>query len=400
MDKTILILIDKADNDRYYQRFGIRYLLEVGFRVEVWNMSPVIHPAMANKIDPDGAPEGVTLTTFDRRSELQRRLAELSPERYWLFLPFPAGKATRFIYDIITARQLDYIIKDIKSQPTAPEFAQYVQGQYNPPPAQKALQQMKYLSWRFNWRYQVRKPTFALVGTAYHQQLLAKRLGPATEVIKSHVEDYETCQRTQEGEAPDFGLPENEYGIFLDQCLPTLSDAVLREKKFGIKNPITAERYYPTLQRFFAHVEQITGRSVVFAAHPKTDPQVIQHYFPDRPCFIGKSAALARHCQFAITHFSTSLNFAVLFHKPIIFCRTAEMQGNPYEQQAAYLAQLLDRPLIDAEAPTNRSVQAVNETAYQQFIHKYIKEAGTPPESTWQTAAQRLAAAQETLAPA
>lgn len=113
-----------------------------------------------------------------------------------------------------------------------------------------------------------------------------------------------------------------KYCIFLDDNI--VYDADLKMINMQI-NPIP---YFKSLCSFFDYLENNFNVKVIIAAHPKA--QYHGNEFGDRIIIKDKTIELAKHCNFAITHFSTSVAFAVLYEKPLLFVYTEEIKARLY----------------------------------------------------------------------
>ena len=108
--------------------------------------------------------------------------------------------------------------------------------------------------------------------------------------------------------------------MFLDQFLPFHPDAIF-VKKFNPKT--TEKKYFPALNKFFDDFEKSTNTKVVIAAHPKSD-------YENRNCWGSRkfikydSLDLVKNSKFVLAHQSTSLSYAVLLKKKIIFLTSNE----------------------------------------------------------------------------
>lgn len=138
----------------------------------------------------------------------------------------------------------------------------------------------------------------------------------ANRVVPINLIDYDHYVRTKS--APE-RLVVEPYAIFLDIYLPHQSD--LRIVGLGA---IDSTEYYQSLNRFFGLIETTFGVKVAIAAHPKAvyDAQT----FEGRPFYVGRTPQLVRDAEFVISHHSTSLSYAVLNRKPIVFIYTNDMK--------------------------------------------------------------------------
>ena len=103
-----------------------------------------------------------------------------------------------------------------------------------------------------------------------------------------------------------------KYVLFLDEYLPYHPDF----KMFNMAT-IDPDRYFNRLNIFFDDLERKSDIKVVIAAHPKSD--YIGNPFGDRELLKFQTNILVKHAEYVVAHMSTSISFAILYNKPLIF---------------------------------------------------------------------------------
>jgi len=173
---------------------------------------------------------------------------------------------------------------------------------------------------------------------------------------------------------------EEPYCVFLDVYLPYHPDL----KIVGIAN-LDAKRYFASLNRFFSIVESQYDLRVVIAAHPQANYS--PGTFDGRTCIQGATALLVRDAEFVIAQYSTSVGFAVLHNKPVLFIITADMnryQENTLVQYTQGLAQYLGLEVlnVDDTAPsTPIRLAPVKSDRYNLYKYEFL----TTPQSEHNT---------------
>jgi hypothetical protein len=199
----------------------------------------------------------------------------------------------------------------------------------------------------------------------------AKKFYPKTNVIAINHPDYDTFQESQNIKR----FTEKKYCVFLDEYLPFHPDLqVINLKKI---EPI---KYYSSLLSFFDFLEQKLNLKVVIAAHPKANYNNEQ--FEGREIYKYKTSELVKDAEFVISHFSTSISFAVLNYKPIIFCYTNEYK-------LAYRTNFFDFMLWHANYlgmntyninnldKTKFSISRVDKEKYSRYKYDYLTSKET-----------------------
>ncbi|MCG2775789.1 MAG: hypothetical protein L6406_08950 [Desulfobacterales bacterium] len=202
-----------------------------------------------------------------------------------------------------------------------------------------------------------------------------------TKILWSHIFDYEIYLRVMMQSIKQ----DNKMGVFLDQYFPFHPDA--------ITSPLfAAEEYYPLLCRFFDHLEKNYGIHIVIAAHPRSRYETQESLYGNRTIMRGRTAELVKESGFVIMHDSTSINYAVLFKKPMIFITTDLLQ-KARMGLTEFMACLFDKKVLNIdqsyEIDLNREL-IVNERLYEEYLNKYIKKSGTDDTPAWQVFADCL----------
>ena len=185
-------------------------------------------------------------------------------------------------------------------------------------------------------------------------------------------------------------IPQQAYAVFLDEFWPFHPEAVYTEMPF----PVTAEDYYPKLVHFFERVERDLGLQVVIAAHPKSYYERLPDYFGGRKVVWGKTVRLVKDAKLAMMHDSASLNFVVLYHKPVLFLSCALHPAWANHIRVDRMAAVFGKQPINLDelAPTIdwKAELKVDEGVYKSYQEKYIKQSGSPDKPAWQIFADFL----------
>lgn len=138
-----------------------------------------------------------------------------------------------------------------------------------------------------------------------------------TRVIPIHYFDYdEYITVLTQGHTESV---EKEHIVFLDENQPFHPDFI----KLGMKM-VDPNEYFNSVNNFFEVLEKKFKKKVVIAAHPSS--QYSGEEFNGRKVYRNMTKDLVKECSFVIAHMSTSISYAVLFNKPIIFIYTNEFK--------------------------------------------------------------------------
>ena len=184
-----------------------------------------------------------------------------------------------------------------------------------------------------------------------------------TKIIKTCSYDFVLSKLVKER------ILDYKYIVFLDEYLINHSDLKILNRKIE-KEKI----YYEELNKFFNFIEKNFKTKVVIASHPRADLEFNKTKFPKHKVFIGNTPQLMKYSEGCITHASTSINFAVIFRKPILFITTNRMQRTRFNNEL--LSSWFNKtPLNISKAYSYEEVFKsfkINKIYMKQYFHKFI----------------------------
>jgi hypothetical protein len=352
--RRIVFLVESRFNARDRDRFGIETLEKAGFAVEVWDLTKALHPGLdARPNDPIECAKGLGA------------LADLGPDDF-VFCVCAYLPGAYPVYRALAQSGARYGIMRFASLPSVPRLSQ-------------PLTASRFLTSAF-----VRLP-MPLLGLKPADLVMAGGEGvlldwpPATaasEVVWAHAFDYDQVLRLGPA-GPGKGA------VFLDEYLPYHPDY----ERLGHAPYVTPSNYFPPLNRFFSSVERALGAPVTIAAHPRA------HYdrqqFDGRAIVRGKTAELVRDAALVLAHASYSINFAVLYKKPVVFLTTPELDKSPEGPLVRSYAAALGQSPRTPDQPFERP--RIDEAAYAAYRRAHVKRDGSPEKPFWTIAAERIA---------
>ncbi|MGE8377166.1 MAG: hypothetical protein ACN6PN_02420 [Sphingobacterium sp.] len=166
-----------------------------------------------------------------------------------------------------------------------------------------------------------------------------------------------------------------DYIVFLDTMIVNHPDS----QRDGSKETIEKDLYYRKMQSFFDRIEKSFGYKIVIAAHPKSNYST---EFGERDIIKNKTGELVKYSQYVITHGSLSIDYALLFEKPIAFLKFKHMEEvsnklfNTY-QRMLVARRYLDSVIFDVD-DTYFSFKDVNNELYCKFLSdNYLSSSST-----------------------
>jgi hypothetical protein len=227
-------------------------------------------------------------------------------------------------------------------------------------------------------------PRFILAGSDKYTVKLPSR-NHKTEIIRAHTLDYDLYLENK-----DTVDDQEDYAVFLDEYLPYHPDFLI--ETIGPIH-LNAEQYYRTINKFFSEIEKKFGVRTIIAAHPYSRYDLKPECFPGREIIKGRTVELVKRSKFVFAHMSTSINFAVLYKKPILFLTTDGISAIPQGHFIDHFARQFKKKPINAdhsEELTLASELKMDEESYRKYYSNYIKASGSPQKPFWEIVADHI----------
>lgn len=384
----IIYFVESPFNERDYSRYGIEILQKNGFVIEVWDFTPLLYPLLHSHVR---VPDPINCDGYRQFSTREEALAAISELTHLCFVVcmLVYRYETWHIYRALSKARLKYCVPMTNAIPTINTIKNPVHGyvkvfqklfQYSPEKLFKAL----FCRIPFNC-LGVRSATVLLAG-GERSIRCNHPINRDTETLWAHSLDYDIF--LEEKDRPT--QADMRMAVFLDEYLPFHQDYIHME----VSPPSSPEDYYPVLCRFFDRLERDRGIHIAIAAHPRAHYEEGCKYFGKRRVYRGKTAELVRQSTFTIAHASASLNFAVLFRKPVLFITTNSLQRSPVTGPYIFTmsAWLNKTPINLDELPCIDwgKELTVDEASYARYREAYIKKRGSPEKPSWQILADFL----------
>jgi hypothetical protein len=390
MIKNIIFLIESPFNKRDYKRFGSETLIKSGFDVEFWDLTPFLSPIVLEKYIPPDSFSFNGCRLFYSKNSVIESIEKLNYQKTLIvtFVSYQIGtweiynaiSSRNLVYGSIasgalpsafglehTKRKLDYLISGIVLK-LFRDPSSLARGIFSRLPSKLlGIKPMNFL---------------ILAGEKSGGR---KPIGKNTNVIHACTFDYDLYLQNEQGDSNIDSQYKNNI-VFLDEYLPFHSDYL----HMGVTAPCGSERYYPKLVEFFEKVENLFDSRVVIAAHPRSHYESHPDYFDGRRVVRGATQNLVKNSKCVITHGSTSVSFAVIYRKPILFTTLNCIENYheyPLKQQYNAIAHSLGKGQINLDNPGNIDWQAeleVNQQAYKLYLDSYIKCPSAPEKTCWE----------------
>jgi hypothetical protein len=188
----------------------------------------------------------------------------------------------------------------------------------------------------------------------------------AKQIVEINFIDYEYFQKYLYEERA------SQYGgciIFLDSYMAHHEDI-----SFAINSKrLDPDVYINALNNFFDKIEYQYNKEIVIAAHPKSNYS--EGTFKHRKIVKNQTLDLVCSADFILSHHSTSVSYAVLSYKSILFIYTDEMEAlykAGHIQFMKTLADVLNMPCINIDHIEGVTIEKVSTNHYDKYRYDYL----------------------------
>ncbi|HVY59180.1 MAG TPA: hypothetical protein VHA77_15120 [Xanthobacteraceae bacterium] len=380
-----VILSEIRFTERDWQRFGCAEFAAAGYEIMPVEVGRALgQGAGAGARGRFRTMEGVIVTaTLD---ELERLLAQLKKNDVVL-LEARLSKVTRPLFRLLKRHRVAYAAVDLgllpltrlRSKRAALSLAEYLELRWED--IRGALHRVRRLLSEMTadgFDYFRLQPPWLWLTAGTAALACASRLPRAWTARRVAVSSFDQMTANTLRDRP---VESRGTAVFLDEAFPDHPDFEI----LGLRSPVTAERYWPSIERLFRAVEAKTGLRVVVAPHPKTSGTV-----PDpirvRMAEVGRTAELVRESALVLSHVSTAVSFAVLFRRPLLFVTTDEIERSSYRGAVARMSSWFGLRRVNADRfePAELVPQPVSEALYRAYEHAFLRSPDAADRSPWE----------------
>ena len=378
-EKLLCIFVKNPFSQRDFERMGIEALRN-HFNVQVFDCTSLLMP-LANKTRADSSLQSHYIHTINSWRELYCQMKSYNEGLAVDYVgPFSPWAVMLFWY--LKFKGLRLIVVDSGAFPPlqftgradagiAKKLFSSIQAGWLREKANAALVKIaiKILP--------DQSPDYALIsGSSW---ITNPRFVSAKTKLLAHSFDYETyltvCAKPVDSPTP--------YVIYLDEKIADHEDNI----EMGYSAPVSGETFYPALSSFFDRFEAAFGMPVVIAGYPSRQLDKGENCFGKRQVYVGNTAELIRDAHFVFAHASTSISYAILWRKPIIFLFSEELAKSWYMPVIETRRTLLNSYAINIDDRDTifqaERLELVDIPAYEAYECSYIKMKDNPQTSLW-----------------
>lgn len=388
----IIFIIPTPLTQRDESRFGIERLIQRGFKVLVLDLTSLLNPGYLENYESGNASSYQGIIVVKEKKEV---VDFFRAHKYRLVVDMMGGSSRNiFVYQILKKFNIPYALfcSNHIPLPPAPEkkFVHKALKAVREMRGVKisregALRKLKFVQYYLpSWVGRIQPPKYILVGGDQYTFKMP-RMDKKTEFIRAHTLDYDLFLENRE-----VPVSSREYAVFLDEYFPYHPDFLLE-----VVGPlhVNADNYYKGLNQFFFEIEKKMGIHIIIAAHPSSRYDLKPECFPGFEIQKGRTLELVKGAKFVLAHSSTSVNFAVLYHKPIVFLTSDAINAIPQGRLILHFAKQFKKEPVNVDRIADIDLFSeikIDESSYHRYYSNYIKASGSPDKPFWDIVADHL----------
>lgn len=206
--------------------------------------------------------------------------------------------------------------------------------------------------------------------------------------IYVHYKDYERHLLRDDNK-----LYYNNYAVFLDESLFDHPDARILNLYHFLNLRRNKKTYYKSLRNFFDNFESATNTEIIIAMHPKSfmsDKDCNKNF--NRRIIRNNSYNLLKKSKIVFSHASTSISYAIILEKPIIFLNSSLMFDIRHFTKILSFSIATGGKIIDIN---NNNINYSNLfkkdfSLYKDYLSKYLKSSKSENKNFWDIVGSKL----------
>ena len=356
--KNIIFILPKPLNDFFYKNY-ISNLIANGFKVSYWNLSKIFNYV--------GYDDNCTLDIENRNFScidiFKNELKKLD-DKSIICPQFTHNFYSRKVYGALSKSRCKKIFFGIGYLPTSiiskKSFNEIIDRVLNSRSFIRLFFDSFYMRFLINYERKQLDIVFTSgnVAESIHKETAKK-------IVSVHHFDVNTYKYN----CSEITL-EKRYIVFLEENVPHHPDS----KNISIYNyqQIDAEKYYNKINSFFDSIEEKFGYEVVIALHPSTNKKDIN--FQNRKLFCGSTCNLIKNAEFVLIHASTSISYAIINYKPIMFLDSSQYLPSAISSIIHKTSSIVSQPVHEFDNYRTSDLEApiINKVGYDSYRYKYL----------------------------
>jgi len=393
MINRLTFIIFHPLTERDYVRYGIKKAIEKNYQVEILDCFSLYHPKKNRHLLQPEIKKNLKISYISNIFDLKNKLNKYNNNDAVIVL-YPQGAIFNLIIKMLNILKVTAISvnagvipvpKAIRDESILKSILRVI-GAYSFRKIFTIVMSrfIQFLS------YVILQPkvTYFFYGGKYGLENASKVLKKAKNLVSLHCFDYD-LYIDQENIDKHYTkkLKTNKYAVFIDQNIFADPDIYLWGDSKKIKNKDKKD-YYLQLNKLFNEIEKKFNYQIYIAAHPRADYSYDSSCFNSRRIIYKDTINLIKYSELCILNYSTAVNFAILYKKPIIIAEPHALKNISSKQinefSGAFSKALkIDKLVIKSDTIVEVNLPIVNEKIYSKYIASYIKEANSQEDYFW-----------------
>jgi hypothetical protein len=378
--KQVIYLVSWPFTQRDFRRFGIKNWITHGWKVKVFDITSFLHPRFWRLVNEDKLTcKFKELKNFRNINEVLSEINNIKKKVVFIdHIQFSSteerirkaarahGVLIRMHLGLVPIPNVKYNILEIFSLISSPIIL-----------TNKLISFIKYKIIKF--KESKYYPDYMVVGGKKSMLGINKK---KTSIIKAHNFDYDFFIKKKKIKSKKKG----NYLLFLDENLSYW----IGFNFFKWKPPVTAENYYPAIDNALHEIAKSSKLNIKIAAHPSSNYETKKIKYKNT-IIKNKTFRLVKDAYAVVAHSSTSLQYAIIMKKPIIFITTDEIQNTPknkyFREAIPQFARELGKTVFNVDQLSRehnwKNYLNVDDKKYEKYIENFIKTKGSQEKLLW-----------------
>jgi len=378
----IYVLLEQPFDERNYRRLGIEYLFLAGWDVYVYNITPLVVPEYQRRFNQSGG-KVYCYTKYKEINSHRELFSQIIKNSNPDFYIDYCGDTTisSFLAKLMIQNKGGRRI-EIRGG-SAPHFAPVTDSPFKGV-LDKCIKTIckltKYSILRtlviISHRLLIKNDIVVVSG-----KLSQCGLSKYTKVIYAFSLDYDLYVKSKNKMKSKYINP---YAVYIDQNLTNHPGFLYINEK----PPATIEGSMIFLHDFMSRLRKLMGIDILIAAHPRSDMETLEKNYNGYKILNDETVDLVRDAEFVIGHYSTSLQYAVFFNKPILILTTDELSKSNRASYIQEFCKALGCKILnichEVSADDIKSRLRISSNHYKNYIDSYAKAKNTPQQQLWE----------------
>lgn len=377
MIKKVIFLLESPFTKRDFERYGIEILKNHEFVIEIWDISPFLNPNFYKNHIPDDLLKPIYHKLLKSKIEIKNLLFKLKKNDIIMSL-ISVNKRSVFIFKFLSSNKINFGFSFVNTIPVSLSPLSLKNRFLNLIINPKLFIERILNLGSFNKSFKT-YPNYIIVGGKRSLDLVKKKnlITEKTTIIKTHTRDYDIFLKNKNIKSSF----DEDFIVFLDEFAPYHPDSLF----FANRPDCYPETYYPDINRFFSNIEMKTKLKVVISAHPRSNYNKIGNPFDGRKIIYNDTPNQVKNSKLVLVHASTSVNFAILFNKPLI-----SINSSKYSKSYQHSINVLSNELSINSYDISKKIKGnflknfnFDQKIYNKYKELYIKTRDSENLNQW-----------------